>query len=129
MFKKINASIFFGFKLLLNFVTVKPAVENTLSEEVVVVGMHSSCLATYDTTLKRPAFNCHQTSGLSHLGGGDSVNNSELREGSATAASSPRSFTTAVNLLVALHQMEKAHVKFVNHAHALHTLYTSPSAL
>ena len=68
LFKKIKALTFLGFKALRSLVTVKPTAEKTLSEEVVVAGIQSSRLATYDTNLKRLAFNFHHTRELSHLG-------------------------------------------------------------
>ena len=85
LFKNINASTCFGFKQLLNLVTVSPAVEKTLSEGVDVPGMQNSRLATYDTTLKQGAFSFHHFSGFSRLGKGGSVrylSNSALRVGS-----------------------------------------------
>ena len=85
LFKNINESTFFGFKQLLNLVTISPAVENTLSEGVDVAGMQSSRFATYDTTGKRAEFSFHHFSGFSCLGKEGSaryLSNSALRVGS-----------------------------------------------
>jgi len=42
LFKNINASTCFGFKQLLSFVTVSPALEKILSDDVDVAGIQSN---------------------------------------------------------------------------------------
>ena len=59
----MRASTFLGFRQLLTFVTVFPAVENTLSEGVDVTGILRSILATGARLGNHSAFIFHHKSG------------------------------------------------------------------
>jgi len=63
LFKKIRASTFSGFRRFLSLVTVKPAVEKSLSLGVDVAGMQRIDLATLARWGKRNSFCSHQCSG------------------------------------------------------------------
>ena len=47
LFKKINMSVFSGFRLLLKLLTIKPAVEKIRSDGTEVAGTHSSLRASF----------------------------------------------------------------------------------
>ena len=95
----MRASTFLGFRQLLNFVTVFPAVENTLSEGVDVAGILRSALATGTRLGNRSALIFHPKSGEWFRGDGVSDKycvSSSVTEDTEDVCSGPNSTSRAL---------------------------------
>lgn len=99
LFKKIRASTFSGLRQLLSFVTVRPAVEKSLSLGVEVAGIQSKDAATLASSGYWDLFCFHQSNGCVSRGTAFSAKNCAnwaSQPVSDAASSWPRRMSSAV---------------------------------